>query len=98
MACPEEGEKNNYFVINSVTKCSENCMTVYYTLYIYCCSYEDMLIKISNIPRNVKYEITTKTSIKGDDTIYIVCQQDWVSIDISNDDAKGEATEFVYIE
>lgn len=88
-ACLEEQEGRNYIKIgDKVIKCGECCMMVYYTLYIYACSYEDALTKIANNPRITNYTIEEKVhSVGGKKMIYIVCPMEYVKIETSNSGA-----------
>lgn len=47
--CTHNTGKNNYYTIQEIKKCSTSCMEANVTLYIYACSYEDALTKVSNM-------------------------------------------------
>lgn len=94
-ACFEEQEGRNYIKIgDKVSKCGDCCMIVYYTLYIYACSYEDALTKIANNPRIKDYTIQEKSaSIGGKKMIYIVTPLEYMKIDTSNSSATPEVSQ-----
>lgn len=95
-ACTENGD-NNYYTIEKIHRCSSECMNVFYTLYIFACSYEDALMKIANIPLYVNFTIQEKgSSIINDNLVtsyYIVCPINSLCVEVVNKNAYTTAEE-----
>ena len=80
---------NSYYTITQIYKCSPECMKVKGTLYIYCCNYEDVLKKVSNL--NVTQTDMTITTIQTDETDSIYIQIDFsVDIPIDTNNSQGQ--------
>lgn len=45
-ACDKKDGNSNYFTIDEIKKCSREEIDIVGTLYIYCCSYEDLIRKV----------------------------------------------------
>lgn len=82
--CEKKETAHNYYEINSVKKCDTHCMRVFFTLYIYCCNYEALLVKIANTKSYSTYTITESDN----NGFYIECS-DSVGINISNSENYG---------
>lgn len=82
----------NYYEINSVVKCDSDCMRVSFTLYIYSCNYEELLVKIANTKSYSTYNV-----IEADNNGFYLQVSDSVSIHIGNSENDG-LVESVYID
>jgi hypothetical protein len=82
--CEKKETAHNYYQINSIVKCDTDCMRVSFTLYIYFCNYEALLVKIANTKSYLTYNV-----IEADNNGFYLQVSDSVSIHIGNSENYG---------